>query len=375
MAGEYYAGRGTGQRHSRVELRYFCVASCCLRATDVLPPATPGVLYSARAPPLPAAVPFTLEGIQVAKVVVVGSTNTDMTVRVPRLPAPGETVSGGDFRVTGGGKGANQAVAAARAGAPVVFVTALGTDDIGDRAFDSLTAEGIDLRFVRRVPDAASGIALILVDDAGENVIAVAAGANSALRPEDLQPIETLVQAGDVVLVQLEIPQPTVEAAVSLAQRRGGVLILNPAPARPLSRALLAAVSVLTPNEHEAAALADVAGAADPVRLAAALHERGAADVLVTLGSAGVLVSTAAGVVRVPAFRVDAVDTTAAGDIFNGALAVALIEGRALPEAARFASAAAAISVTRPGARASAPHRAEIDAWLLRHPPSPAAAS
>ena len=143
---------------------------------------------------------------------IVGSTNTDMTVRVPRLPAPGETVSGGGFRVTGGGKGANQAVAAARAGASVVFVTALGTDDIGDRAYDSLAAEGIDLRFVKRVPDTPSGIALILVDDAGENVIAVASGANAALRPEDVEPIAAIVEPGDAVLVQLEIPQPAVEA-------------------------------------------------------------------------------------------------------------------------------------------------------------------
>jgi ribokinase len=312
----------------------------------------------------------------VVKVVVVGSTNTDMTVRVPRLPAPGETVGGGDFRVTGGGKGANQAVAAARAGASVFFVTALGTDDIGDRALDSLAAEGIDLRFVRRVPDEPSGIALILVDDAGENVIAVASGANAALRPEDVEAIEMTVEAGDAVLVQLEIPQATVEAAVALAQRRGARLILNPAPARPLSGALLAAVSVLTPNEHEASALADLGSAVvDPARMAAVLHDRGVADVLITLGAAGVLVSSAADSLRIPAFAVDAVDTTAAGDVFNGALAVALIEGRALPEAARFASAAAAISVTRPGARASAPHRAEIDAWLLRHPASPAVAS
>ena len=299
-----------------------------------------------------------------------------MTVRVPRLPAPGETVGGGDFRVTGGGKGANQAVAAARAGASVHFVTALGTEDIGDRALDSLAAEGIDLRFVRRVPDAPSGIALILVDDAGENVIAVASGANAALRPEDVEAIAMTVEPGDAVLVQLEIPQPTVEAAVALARRRGARLILNPAPARPLSSALLAAVSLLTPNEHEAAALADLGSAVvDPARMAAVLHDRGVADVLITLGAAGVLVSSAAGSLSIPAFAVDAVDTTAAGDVFNGALAVALIEGRALPDAARFASAAAAISVTRPGARASAPHRAEIDAWLLRHPASSAVVS
>jgi ribokinase len=312
----------------------------------------------------------------VAKVVVVGSTNTDMTVRVPHLPAPGETVSGGDFRVTGGGKGANQAVAAARAGASVVFVTALGSDDIGDRAFDSLAAEGIDLRFARRVPGAPSGIALILVDDAGENVIAVAAGANAALHPADLEAIETTVERGDAVLVQLEIPQATVEAAAALARRHGARLILNPAPARPLSAPLLATVSVLTPNEHEAAALANLgSGVVDPGRIAAALHDRGVADVLVTLGCAGVLLSSSRGQQRIPAFAVEAIDSTAAGDVFNGALAVALIEGLALPDAARFANAAAAISVTRPGARGSAPHRAEIDAWLRRHPVSPAVIS
>jgi ribokinase len=321
-----------------------------------------------------AAAQLTSRASKVAKVVVVGSTNTDMTVRVPRLPAPGETISGGDFRVTGGGKGANQAVAAARAGASVLFVTALGTDDIGDRAFQSLAAEAIDLRFVRRVADAPSGIALILVDDAGENVIAVAAGANAALRPEDVEAIETAVEPGDVVLVQLEIPPSTVEAAAALAHRRGARVILNPAPARPLPDPLLAAVSVLTPNEHEAVALAARGGGiVDLERMAAALHDRGVPDVLITLGAAGVLVSSAAGSLRIPAFAVEAVDTTAAGDVFNGALAVALIEGLTLTDAVRFASAAAAISVTRPGARASAPHRAEIDAWLIRHPFVPAA--
>ena len=312
----------------------------------------------------------------VAKVVVIGSTNTDMTVRVPHLPVPGETVGGGGFRVTGGGKGANQAVAAARAGASVVFVTALGTDDIGDRAFENLAAESIDLRFVRRVAETPSGIALILVDDAGENVIAVASGANAALRTEDVELVSTTVEPGDAVLVQLEIPEPAVEAAAAVALRRGARLILNPAPARPLSERLLGAVTVLTPNEHEAAALAGLgAGVVDPARAAAALHDRGVTDVLVTLGAAGVLVSSAAGSMRMPAFVVDAVDTTAAGDVFNGALAVALIEGRSLPDAARFASAAAAISVTRPGARESAPHRSEIDAWLRRHPDSPAVIS
>jgi ribokinase len=312
----------------------------------------------------------------VAKVVVVGSTNTDMTVRVPRLPTPGETVTGGDFRVTGGGKGANQAVAAARAGASVVFVTALGTDDIGDRAVDSLAAEGIDLRFVRRV-EGASGIALILVDDAGENVIAVAPGANAGLRPEDVAPLEAILEPGDAVLVQLEIPLPAVEAAVDLARRRQARLILNPAPARALPDALIGAVSLLTPNEHEAAALAgvDAAAADGPARAAAVLRGRGVPDVLITLGANGVYASGPRGATHVPAFAVDAVDSTAAGDVFNGALAVALIEGRPLVAAARFASAAAALSVTRPGARESAPFRAEIDAWLARQPAASVAPS
>jgi ribokinase len=310
----------------------------------------------------------------VAKVVVVGSTNTDMTVRVPRLPMPGETVTGGGFRVTGGGKGANQAVAAARAGAPVVFVTALGTDDIGDRACDSLAAEGLDLRFARRVAGAPSGIALILVDDAGENVIAVAPGANAALRPEDVEPIAAILAPDDVVLVQLEIPPATVDATAQLARRCAARLILNPAPARRLGDALLGAVSLITPNEHEAAhLLGDEAGrGTDHARTAARLHERGLPGVLITLGAAGVHVSAAGEGRRIPAFAVDAVDTTAAGDVFNGALAAALIEGRSVIDAARFASAAAAISVTRPGARESAPRRGEIDAWLERHP-APAA--
>jgi ribokinase len=311
----------------------------------------------------------------VAKVVVVGSTNTDMTVRVPRLPVPGETVVGGDVGITGGGKGANQAVAAARAGAPVILVTALGTDDIGDRAFESLAADGIDLRFARRVADRPSGIALIVVDDAGENVIAVAPGANAALRPEDVDPIAAILAPDDVVLVQLEIPPETVDATARIARRRGARLILNPAPARPLADALLGAVSVITPNEREAAQLGgdDAARPADPARAAARLHDRGVATVLITLGAAGVYVSDAGAASHLPAFNVDAVDTTAAGDVFNGALAVALIEGRSAVEAAWFGSAAAAISVTRPGARVSAPRRVEIDAWLSRHRPSPAA--
>jgi ribokinase len=300
------------------------------------------------------------------RVVVVGSTNTDMTVRVPRIPRPGETVCGTDFRVTGGGKGANQAVAAARAGAPVLFVTALGADAFGDRALEALAAEGIDVTLVRRVPGAASGVALIFVDEAGENSIAVASGANTALAPADVDPLASRLGAGDVLLVQLEIPLETVCAAVQAAAARGARVILNPAPARTLPDTLLGAVTVITPNEQEAAQLTGVdAGEAGGLeRMASALHRRGAREVLITLGARGVYASADGAAGLEPAFPVQAIDTTAAGDVFNGALAVAMIEGRTTREAIRFASAAAALSVTRAGAQASAPRRADIAVLL-----------
>jgi ribokinase len=302
----------------------------------------------------------------VGKVVVVGSTNTDMTLRVPRIPAPGETVLGRDFRITPGGKGANQAVAAARAGGTVVFITALGTDDVGERAVANLVREGIDVDLIRRVPIAPSGVALILVDDTGENSIAVAPGANSELRPEDVDPLAQILEAGDVILLQLEIPLATVEAVSQVAVKQHARLILNPAPAQSLPDSLLAAVSLLTPNELE---LEQLTGRSsnDEIALAwaaAALHERGVRDVLITLGARGVFASGGGGSELVPGFRVQAVDTTAAGDVFNGALAVAFVEGRSSRDAVRFASAAAALSVTRIGAQTAAPWRSEIEAFL-----------
>jgi ribokinase len=302
----------------------------------------------------------------VGKVVVVGSTNTDMILRVPRIPAPGETVLGHDFRITAGGKGANQAVAAARAGGTVVFITALGTDDLGERAIANLVREGIDVDLIRRVPVAPSGVALILVDDTGENSIAVAPGANSELRPEDVDPMAQILEAGDVILLQLEIPLATVEAVSRLAMKQDARLILNPAPAQPLPDSLLAAVSLLTPNELELEQLTGRSSSEETAlaRAAATLHERGVRDVLVTLGARGVFASGDGGSELVPGFRVQAVDTTAAGDVFNGALGVAFVEGRSSRDAVRFASAAAALSVTRIGAQTSAPWRAEIEAFL-----------
>jgi ribokinase len=302
----------------------------------------------------------------VKNVLVVGGSNTDMVIRVPRIPKPGETVLGGAFAMTPGGKGANQAVAAARAGANVSLVARVGEDVFGERALANFAADGIDARFVFRTIGAPSGIALINVDGRGENSISVASGANALLSAADIERAGDAFGSADVVLVQLESPLDAVEAAVRKAGEKGVPVILNPAPARPLDDDLLRLIDVLTPNEHEAELLAGV-----PVRdergaraAAARLRARGPAAVVVTLGERGAYASSREFDGLVPAFKVVPVDTTAAGDVFNGALAVALAEQQPLKEALGFASAAAAISVTRPGAQPSAPARREIEALL-----------
>ena len=299
-------------------------------------------------------------------ILVVGSSNTDMIIRVPRIPKPGETILGGAFSMASGGKGANQAVAAARAGGRVTFVARIGDDIFGQRALAGFEADGIDTRFVFRTPGSPSGIALINVDDRGENSISVASGANALLSVEDLERANEAFAAADILLLQLESPIETVEAALRKARERGVPVVLNPAPARPLDDALLRLVSVLTPNEHEAGiltgtAVTDELGAREA---ASRLRARGPKSVAITLGERGAYASSAGSEGLVPAFRVDPVDTTAAGDVFNGALAVALAEGLSVADALRFAQAAAAISVTRPGAQPSAPTRAEIEAFL-----------
>jgi ribokinase len=299
-------------------------------------------------------------------ILVVGSSNTDMIIRVPRIPKPGETILGGAFSMASGGKGANQAVAAARAGGRVTFVARVGDDVFGERALANFAADGIDTRFVFRSPGSSSGIALINVGDRGENSISVASGANALLSVEDLDRSNDAFVAADILLLQLESPMETVEAALRKARARGVPVVLNPAPARPLDDAILGLVRVLTPNEHEAEILTEIAitderGAREA---ASRLRARGPASVVITLGERGAYASSAGFEGLVPAFRVDPVDTTAAGDVFNGALAVALAEGRSLAAALRFAQAAAAISVTRPGAQPSAPTRAEILALI-----------
>lgn len=294
---------------------------------------------------------------------VVGSINADLVVRVPTLPRPGETVLGGTFSSAKGGKGANQAVAAARAGAATALVACVGDDALGRAARDSLAAEGIDISHASVAPGHPTGVALILVDGRGENAIAVASGANDALSPHDIDRARGLIEAADVLLVQLEIPDDSVARAVAIARAAGRTVILNPAPARALPADLLAAVDILTPNETEAEILAGGAGG-DAAAACERLRAAGCGAVVLTRGAAGALVASATGTTVVPAFPVTAIDTVAAGDVFSAALGVALGEGHDLPAAARFAAAAAAISVTRAGAQASAPSRDEIERFL-----------
>ena len=297
-------------------------------------------------------------------IVVVGSSNTDLVVRVPRLPAAGETVLGGDLSTVAGGKGANQAVAAARLGARVTFVACVGSDAFGTAAVQHYREEGIDVRYVRTTTAAPSGVALIFVDAAGHNVIAVAPGANNDLTPDDIELAASAIRAADVLLVQLETPLATVEAAVHHAHTAGVPVILNPAPARPLPASLLAGIDVLTPNELEARIVAGLPADAPLSAAAITLLDAGVGSVIITLGEAGAYVAPRGSEpFTVPAFRVVAVDTVAAGDAFNGGLAVAFGKGKDLVDAVRYANAVAAVSVTRPGAQTSLPTAMEVEGW------------
>lgn len=300
------------------------------------------------------------------RIVVVGSSNTDMILRLPRIPRPGETLLGGEYLTAAGGKGANQAVAAARAGGDVTLVARVGADSLGEQALAGFRRERINVDFIRRDPKRPSGVALIFVSDKGENSIGVAPGANGRLSVADLRRARGAVSKAAVLLVQLEVPLPAVTAAVEMAHAAGRPVVLNPAPAQQLPATLLRKVSVLTPNESEASLLAGirVTDAATAGRAARKLRAQGVGTVIVTLGANGALIVDRAAEVLVPAFPVKPLDTTAAGDVFNGALAVALAQGQPLVEAVRFACAAAALSVTRLGAQPSAPRRAAIQRLL-----------
>jgi ribokinase len=299
-------------------------------------------------------------------IVVVGSSNTDMIIKMDRIPRPGETIIGGEFITAAGGKGANQAVGAARAGGRVTFIARVGNDSLGEQAIAGFKKDGINVDYIVRDPVTPSGVALIFVGKNGENSIAVASGANGNLSSNDVRNAGPAFAGAGALIMQLETPLEAVETAAKLAAEAGARVILNPAPAQPLPDTLLRHVSILTPNETEAELLTGIktTGAGTAALAAGELLKRGVQTVILTLGAQGAWVATRESGQLVPAFQVEPVDTTAAGDIFNGALAVALVEGKSLLEAARFANAAAALSVTKHGAQPSAPIRGDIDALL-----------
>jgi ribokinase len=306
------------------------------------------------------------------QVIVLGSINTDLVTRLPRLPEPGMTMIGREFFQAHGGKGANQAVAAARAGdAPVVLIAAVGDDEYGRASLAHLSRERLVLDYIQRIDDCPSGVAFILVDDSGENCIAVTPGANDRLLPEhvDLVP-EDVFPAGGVFLASLEVPLETVRRGLERAKELALTTILNPAPVTDRNKVLelLPLVDVLVPNEHEADQLLEKTFPRLQGSPAAAdeLRSLGCENVVITLGGIGAVVSAASGTSRVPAFHVTAIDTTAAGDAFCGALAVALSEGQRLSDAVRFASAAGALAVTQRGAQPSLPTRFAIAELLQR---------
>ncbi len=301
------------------------------------------------------------------KLVVLGSVNADHVLQVPSFPRPGETVQGVNYQVIPGGKGANQAVAAARLNADVEFIASVGDDDFGLNMRDSFQREGIDVSSVMLELNCPTGIAMIQVSECGENIICLSAEANSKLTAQALEPHLDKIRHAECLLVQLETPLDGIEKAALVAAEHGTKVILNPAPARKLPDSLLAVVDVITPNETEVEVLTGIAVTDDHSAQCAAnkLHDKGIEIVLITLGSKGVWVSQKEQSELIPGFNVDAIDTTAAGDTFNGALATGLLEGMSLTSAIQFANAAAAISVTRFGAQTSIPTRSEIETLVL----------
>ena len=304
-------------------------------------------------------------------IVVIGSSNTDMVIKTGRLPAPGETILGGTFFMNAGGKGANQAVAAARLNGAVTFITKTGTDLFGNQSIQLYKDEGIDTTHIVSDAQHPSGVALITVDEQGENCIVVAPGANNALTIDDINKADAVLGNASIILMQLEIPVPVVDYVAALAKKRGIQVVLNPAPACALSNDLLRNISIITPNKHEAEMLTGqrITDTASAKKAALLLSDAGIKTVIITLGAEGALVLHDDEFALVPAPLVTAVDTTAAGDVFNGALVVALSEGTHVNEAVAFANAAAALSVTKLGAQASAPYRAGVDESIKSNAP------
>ncbi len=300
------------------------------------------------------------------EIVVVGSLNMDLVVRTPHLPRPGETIIGREFMTAPGGKGTNQTVAAAKLGATVSMVGRLGTDDFGRALRENLRAAGADDTYVFNEDSAATGIAIIEVEDSSQNTIVVAPGANAHVSRADVDAAQSAITSARAMIAQLEIPLDTVLYAMQLAHEANVLTVLNPAPAQPLPTELLSRIGLLIPNETEATLLTDieVKDEASAEQAARKLHERGAGVIVITLGERGAIVLAEQGARHVPPFRVKAIDTTAAGDAFVAALAVARAAGRDLDTALHEASAAGALAATKLGAQPSMPTRAELDEFL-----------
>lgn len=298
--------------------------------------------------------------------VVLGSINADHILNLKTFPTPGETVTGNHYQVAFGGKGANQAVAAGRSGANIAFIACTGDDDIGSNIRKQLISDNIDVDPVSVISGDSTGVALIFVNGDGENVIGIHAGANAALSPALVEAQRERIAQASALLMQLESPIESVLTAAKIAKQNNTIVALNPAPARELSDELLALVDIITPNETEAEKLTGIRVETDEdaAKASQVLHAKGIRTVLITLGSRGVWASVNGEGSRVPGFKVEAVDTIAAGDTFNGALITALLEEKPLSDAIRFAHAAAAIAVTRKGAQPSVPWRNEIEAFL-----------
>jgi ribokinase len=295
-------------------------------------------------------------------IIVIGSSNTDMVIKSKKLPIPGETLLGGTFLMNPGGKGANQAVAAARLGGNVTFVTKTGNDMFGAEALNLFKKEGIETKYIIKDANNPSGVALITVDENGENSIVVASGSNGTLSQYDINNKIFDAEQSDIFLMQLEIPLKTVEFAALKASSNGNRVILNPAPAQELSDEILSSLFLITPNETEAELLTGIKVHDEVTAGNAALKliRKGVKNVIITMGASGAFILSGKISKIVPGIPVKSIDTTAAGDVFNGALAVAISEGLNLEDAVIFANKAASISVTRMGAQASAPYRKEI---------------
>jgi ribokinase len=302
-----------------------------------------------------------------ARIAVIGSLNMDLVVRASRIPKPGETIIGADdLHMIPGGKGANQAYASAMLGAEVSMAGRVGDDMFGEQLIASLKKAGVDTHHITRDSDAPTGIAMIVVEEGGQNSIVVSSGANGRVSPMDVSRAETMIRSANLILLQLEIPLPAVIKAAQVAENHGVKVILNPAPAQQLPAELLSLTDILIPNETEAAMLSgcDI-GTDDGIRQAAArLHQSGVKTIIMTRGSRGASLITENEIVHFPAFSVEPVDTTAAGDAFVGSFAVALAEGRSTSEAVMYGNAAGALSSTKSGAQPSMPGRDDLDKIL-----------